>query len=153
MITQHLKWIGAGAVTGAAWFLLPFLFDVGVEDMQDIQPIPVGHTLACIASVGCASATGIIIALVFRRWLFPPGHWFFLLPIVTLPVAVFIFSLLLWLVRQSFGIHSHLAGVKELLEILLIYVIYGLVGIFAPVLYGCALLTQYIFRIIFARGV
>jgi hypothetical protein len=149
---RHLQWLVAGAVAGAAWFLLPLLFDIGVRDMQDMQPIPVGHTLACIAAAGCAALTGATIALLFRPCFLRRGIWFFLLPIITLPFGILMFSLLLWIVRQSFGIHSQHPGSEELLDILAIYGIYALMSLFAPIVYACALFTQYIFRVIFARA-
>jgi hypothetical protein len=150
---RHLHRLVAGAIAGAVWFPLPFLFDIGVRDMQDMQPIPVGHTFACIAAAGCAALTGAIIACLFRRCLVRRGVWFFLVPIVTVPFGIVMFSLLLWIVRQSFGIHSQHTGTEELLDILAIYGIYALMSIFAPIVYAFALLTQYVFRVVFARAV
>ena len=150
---RRLQWLAAGAVAGGVWFLLPFLFDIGVRDMQDMQPIPVGHTFACIAAAGCAALTGAMIALLFRNCLVRRGVWFFVLPIATLPFGIAMFSFLLWIVRQSFGIHSQHLGAEELLDILAIYAIYALMSIFAPIVYAFALLTQYVFRAVFDRAV
>jgi len=149
---QRLKFVGTGALAGAIWFLLPLFFDTSVKDMQDMQPIPIGHTGACIAALGCAMVTGALIALVFYRCLGATGIWFFLLPIVTVPVAIAIFSVLLWFVRGWFGIHSHLSSHDELVDILAIYLVYGLISLFAPFVYGFALLTQYAFRLLSKRA-
>lgn len=149
---QRLKLVGAGTLAGAVWFLLPLFFDASVRDMQDMQPIPVGHTAACIAALGCAMVTGALIALVFYRCLRVTGMLFFLLPLLTVPVAIAVFSVLLWFVRGWFGIHSHLSSHDELVDILAIYLVYGLISLFAPFVYGLALLTQYAFRLLSKRS-
>jgi hypothetical protein len=150
---RRLKFVGVGAAAGAVWFLLPFAFDAGVRDMQDIQPIPIGHTLACFVALGCAILTGALIAFIFYRCLLASGIWFFLLPLITIPVAITIFSVLLWLVRGWFGIHSQHTPRDELIDILATYLIYGAISLFAPFVYAFALGTQYAFRYLSGRAV
>jgi hypothetical protein len=97
---------------------------------------------------GNSRLPGRLIALVFYRCLSATGIWFFLLPIITILFAIAIFSLLLWFVRGWFGIHSHLSSHDELVDILAIYLVYGLISLFAPFVYGFALLAQYAFRVL-----
>src|SRR6266404_9600949 len=92
--------LAAGAVAGIIWSLLAFACDYGVEDMQSMTCIPPG-TAGFVGALICGAATGISIAIVFR-WLFrrTPKFLFPLLPVLTLPTAIILFSLLIWLERR-----------------------------------------------------
>ncbi|MEY2527234.1 MAG: hypothetical protein QOE73_2005 [Verrucomicrobiota bacterium] len=92
--------------------------------MQSMSGIPQGGSAEALV---CGMLTGVIIALLFRP-LFRRSSQrvFILLPFATLPTAIVIFSVLIWLARQWLGVHSRFVGVSELWEILAIYLIYGL---------------------------
>ena len=142
--TACARYIAAAIVAGAVWFLFPLFLDYGVGDMQSMSGIPEG---ALAEALACGIVTGVIIAFLFRPWFRKSSRRvFLLLPLLTLPTAIVIFSILIWFTRQWLGVHSRFAGVEELWEILTIYLVYGLFSIFAPVLWAFALLTQYIFR-------
>ncbi len=111
--------------------------------MSGIPPGVIGF----IGAVMCGAITGIAIAVAFR-WLFQrtPKFLFSFLPLFTLPAAIALFALLVWLERRALGVPTRFAPREELLEILAIYGIYGLISVFMPVLYSVALVTQWWFR-------
>ena len=101
-----------------------------------------------------AVVTGEAISLLFRRVFHNARKTvFFILPIVTLPVAIAMFAVLVWLVRQIFGVHfvPALSPAGELSLIFGTYLIV-LITLFAPFLYGLALLNQYPMRVILRRN-
>ena len=140
------QYLAAAAVTGAAWSLLAFTLDYRVQDMQSMSCIPPG-VIGLVGALLCGAATGITIAVVFR-WLFrrTPKFLFPFLPLLTLPVAIAVFSLLVWLERRALGTPTRFAPREELFEILAIYGIYGLISLFMPIVYAVALVTQWWFR-------
>ena len=147
--TARARYIAAAALAGAVWFLFPLFLDYGVADMQSMSGIPEGGSAEALV---CGMLTGIIIAFLFRP-LFRKASQrvFVLLPFATLPTAIVIFSVLIWLTRQWLGVHSRFVGISELWEILSIYLIYGLFSIFSPILWGFAFLTEYLFRVFLTR--
>jgi hypothetical protein len=140
------KYVAAAAAAGAAWTLLPFALDYGVQDMQSMSCIPRGF-FGFVGALICGSITGVAIALAFRiLFRFTPTVLSPLLPVLTLPAAIALFSLLVWLERRALGVPSRFTPPEELFEILSIYGIYGLMSIFMLVLYAVALVTQWWFR-------
>lgn len=108
--------------------------------------IPPG-VIGFVGALFCGALTGIAVAVLFRRWFSStPTFLFLLLPALTLPVAIAIFSLLVWMERRVLGTPTRSSPGEELGVILSIYGIYGLVSIFMPLLYGIALFTQRWFR-------
>jgi hypothetical protein len=142
------QYLAAAATAGAAWSLLAFALDYGVQDMQSMSCIPPG-VIGFVGALFCGAFTGIAVAVVFR-WLFrrTPKFLFPLLPVLTLPVAIATFSLLVWLERRALGTPTRFAPREELLEVLAIYGIYGLISIFMLFLYVVALGTQWWFRLL-----
>jgi hypothetical protein len=141
-----LLYFAAGLVSGAVWFLIPLTIDDG----WGIPPGFTGRT----AGVVCAMVTGAFISFLFRR-LFrrSPLIAFILLPCATLPVAITVFSLLLWLARLALGVHFSPAPVGGDFRLLTeSYLIYGLLGS-GPILYILALLNQYAMRSLLNRHV
>jgi hypothetical protein len=132
-----------GALSGVVWFLLALLFDRGVQDFNISGLIPVTTFWAGVASALSGAVTGACIAVVFRRWIRSPSRVvLFTLPIVTLPTAIVVFAVLIWTVRLPFELPYQ----PSLLQVVDNFLLYGVMSIFTPILYGCALLNQYAIR-------
>jgi len=103
----------------------------------------------------CGSSNGILIALLFQRLFHrAPTPFFLILPLVTLPVAITIFALLLWAMRQLMGVQFQpsLSPLRELRLIVETYLFGGLLSIFMPILVLLALATQYAMRFLLRRA-
>ncbi|HZM52558.1 MAG TPA: hypothetical protein VFE68_18795 [Vicinamibacteria bacterium] len=139
-----------GAFSGALWFGLAIAFDKGVQDFN-YPVIPTDSSVALFMSSLCGIATGVAVALLFQRPLLSRS-WavFFGLPLATLPAALIVFSLLVWVTWLGFGSLEEPPFLR-LGNILGIFLIYGLLSIFAPVLYAFALLNQYLLRSLVQR--
>ena len=136
-----------GALSGAFWFLIPLSFDSG-------WGLPHG-TLGRIVALGCGIATGLFISSAFARPFRSSSRvGFFVLPVITVPIAITLFSLFLWVARLGLNEHffPHPAG-GDLRLILESYIFYGLSGLAAPVLYGLALLNQWIMHLVLQRSI
>jgi hypothetical protein len=141
---KHLTYLAAGSVSGAVWFGIATLLD---SDWA----IPKGSGLPFLAALFAGIASGVFISLVFRP-LFRSASTsiFILLPLVTLPIAIGGFALLLWLSRWLTGVHfePQVQPTHELRLIVVTYLVGGLMSIFAPVLFVLALLNQYAMRLL-----
>ncbi len=138
-------WI-AGALSGAVWFIVALGLD---NDWA--TPKSSWSFLAAVILAG--AATGMVISVLFRRAFSKKSKvLFFALPLGTLPIAIALFAVLVWLMRQSLGVHFH-AEISPLSELSLIVETYliVLITIFAPFLYGLALLNQYVMRAILRK--
>ena len=149
-MTTNLKcisYLAAGAASGTVWFGIAMLLDSN-------WAIPKDSTFPFIAALFAAIITGIFISTVFRP-LFrrTPAGIFVFLPLVTLPTGIAVFALLLWLARRFTGVHfvPSVTPAHELRLIVETYLIGGLISIFAPVLFGLALLNQYAMRFLLRR--
>lgn len=131
--------LAAGFLSGALWFLVPLSFDHG----WGIPPGPLGRSVG----LACAMATGAFISALFGAAFRRAPSWaFLLLPCVTLPAAVVIFSLLLGLGRLTLGIRFSPPPASGDLRLLAeSYLFYGILGA-GPVLYPFALLNQWALR-------
>ncbi len=106
----------------------------------------------------CGVLTGLAVSYVFRgafRNARAPRE--LLLPLMTVPFAVLLFALLVWMARLAtghrFSSRTMLPG-EELALILSGYLIYGLLSpLFTPVLYVLALVNQGIMHLILRAGV
>ncbi|MBI3887356.1 MAG: hypothetical protein HY302_16745 [Opitutae bacterium] len=138
-------WI-AGALSGAVWFFVA----IGLDNDWAI-PKSSWSFLAAIVFAGIM--TGEVISVVFRRAFSKKSKvLFFMLPLVTLPIAIALFAVLVWLMRQSLGVRFQ-AAISPLAELRLIVETYLIVllTIFAPFLYGLALLNQSVMRAILKK--
>src|SRR5205814_3449170 len=146
-VKQRLLYFLVGAASGAVWFLIPLSFDSG-------WGLPHG-VFGRLAALACSILTGLFISLVFvHPFRFTSLVAFFALPIITVPIAITLFSLFLWVARLALGEHfvPHPAG-GDFRLILESYIFYGLFGFLSPVLYGLALLTQWIMRTMLQRTI
>ena len=148
----RLRLTAAGAVSGGLWFLLALAFDKGVHDFN-FPVIPTNSLAAWIASGLCSVATGVCMALLFHRLLLSRSKLvFYALPIAMLPCAIAAFSILIWVAWVALGNRSGVVPLHRLVDILSIFLIYGLISLFTPLLYGCALLNQYALRSVLGRA-
>jgi hypothetical protein len=145
-LLKRVSYLAAGAASGGVWFGVATLLDSDWAISKDTWPF--------IAALCAAVLTGILISTVFRP-LFrrTPGGIFVFLPLFTLPMGIVLFSLLLWLARRFTGVHfvPSVMPAHELRLIAETYLIGGLISIFAPVLFGLALLNQYAMRFLLRR--
>lgn len=138
-------WI-AGALSGAVWFIVAMGLD---NDWA--MPKSSWTFLAAVILAGVV--TGGLISVLFRRAFSKKSRIiFFILPLVTLPLAIALFAVLVWLMRQSLGVRFQveISPLSELRLIVETYLIV-LLTIFAPFLYGLALLNQYVMRAILRK--
>ena len=136
----------AGAISGGLWFLLALAFDNGVRDFN-FSVIPTNSHLAYFGSGLSGVLTGVGIALLFHRLLLSKSRVvFFALPIATLSTAIVTFSILIWITWLALGNHAGVPALGRLADILSIFLVYGLMSLFTPVVYACALLNQYVLR-------
>ncbi|SRR6266516_3260805 len=138
----RLPYLVAGAISGALWSAIALILDSG-------WAIPTNSALILFGALCSGVATGVSISLVFR-WLFnrTPTLVFLALPLATLPVAITIFAVLLWVARRFAGVHfePQVPPSHELRLILETYLTGGLVSIVSPILLGVALLNQCVMR-------
>jgi hypothetical protein len=135
------RYIKAAALAGAGWALLPAAPDFGVRDMQPIACIPQSGQ-GFFWALLCGAATGIGIALLFGAFFRGTSRQrFAMLPLLTVPTAVVLFSLLVRLERRVLGVSWHDRPRDELLAILSAYGVYGFGCL--PLLYPLALVTQW----------
>jgi hypothetical protein len=138
-------WI-AGALSGAVWFIVALGLD---NDWA--MPINSWSFLAAVILAG--AATGVVISVLFHRVFSKKSKvLFFMLPLVTLPIAIALFAVLVWLMRQSLGVRfqTEISPPSELRLIVETY-LFVLLSIFAPFLYGLALLNQFVMRTIIRK--
>ncbi len=138
--------IVAGAFSGSAWFLLALAFDKGVRDFN-IPVIPTNGVSATLASWLGAVATGVCVALAFRSaWTTRSRVVFWTAPLGTLALGIVVFSIWTWLAWLRFGEPSNLSAPDQFVLVLATFLLYGLGGIFTPILYLLALLNQVAIR-------
>ena len=138
-------WI-TGGLSGAIWFIV-------AKYLDNNWAIPKSSWSFLAAVILVGAATGEVISFMFRRAFIKKSKViFFMLPLVTLPVAITLFAVLVWLMRQLLGVHFQveISPLSELGLILEWYLIV-LLSIFAPFLYGLALLNQHVMRIILKK--
>ncbi len=145
-VSKRVSYLAAGAASGAVWFGVAALLDSDWAIPKDSLPF--------MAAFCAAILTGIFISTVFRP-LFrrTPAGIFVFLPLVTLPTGIAVFALLLWLARRFTGVDfvPSVTPAHELRLIVETYLIGGLISVFAPVLFGLALLNQYVMRSLLRR--
>jgi len=128
----------AGAISGCGWFVVLLLLDGG-------WAMPLGSALGIAASLASAVGTGIVVAYLFRRPICRnKGAWFVMLPLVTVPVAILVFSCFIWLARRATQVSFNppLGSRSDFAFILSTYAIYGTISLIAPVLWGLAFVNQ-----------
>jgi hypothetical protein len=141
-------WI-AGAVSGFVWSLVALLLEFMLEEGRH-WAIPRDRLFFLVAIMVSGIATGEFTSLLFRRPIQNAGRGAcFILPLLTLPVSITFFAGLVWLIRQTFGVHFEpsLPPAGELRLIVVTYLLV-LLTLFGPFLYGLALLNQYALRLI-----
>ena len=156
---RRLQYICASAICGGFWFLLPLTLDKCVED-YNYPLLPTSNFFSFAASIAAGMITGVIIAVVFQRlFLCKSRPLFFILPIFIIPTAITIFCTLIWFVWLLFRLRFEVTELLNipglyktpgLREILSMYLMYGLA--FSPILYGFALLSQWVFRRLLKRN-
>lgn len=128
----------AGAISGCCWFVVLLLLDGG-------WAMPLGSVGGIAASLASAVGTGIVVAHLFRVPICRNrGAWFAVLPLVTVPAAIVVFSCFIWLARRASQVSftPPLGTRSEFAFILSTYVIYGTISLIAPVLWGLAFINQ-----------
>ena len=138
-------WI-AGALSGAVWFVV-------ARGLDNDWAIPKSSWSFLAAVVLAGVVTGEVISVLFHRaFRMKSKILFFMLPLVTLPLAIALFAVLVWLMRQSLGVRfqTEISPLSELRLIVETYLIV-LLTVFAPFLYGLALLNQYVMRAILKK--
>ena len=101
-----------------------------------------------VAVILSGVATGLVISVLFRRAFSKKSKvLYFMLPLAMLPVAIALFAVLVWLMRQSLGVRfqTEISPLSELRLIVATY-LFVLLTIFAPFLYGLSLLNQSVMR-------
>lgn len=110
----------------------------------------VGALLALASAVG----TGIAVAHAFR-WPIQRARaaWSAALPLVVVPVAILVFAGLIWLSRQvsHTSFDPPLVDRSEFLLIASTYAVYGMLSLFAPVLWALAYINQHWLRSVWAK--
>ena len=136
-----------GALSGALWYLIPLTFEGG-------WAIPSGF-IGRLAGLAAAIVTGVAVSLVFAPTFRRSPRWLFLLlPFLTLPVAIGLFAFFLWLARLSLGEHFFPRPVSGDLYLLFeSYIYYGLFGLFMPLLFGLALVNQFVMAFLLDRDI
>lgn len=143
------QFLVVGSIAGCVWLGFAMLFDYwsydGVRSL-----IPSSGLREILVSVLVAASTGTVILVVFRRAILSGSRrLFFALPVLTLPAAIVLFSVLVWLARLALGSNGspdwslHPPGFMVILDG---YVMYGLFSVFAPILYVLALATQWMIQ-------
>jgi hypothetical protein len=145
---KQLLYALAAALSGAFWFLIPLSADSGWGLPQGV--------FGRIVGVCCGVATGLGISFLFARAFNSPSRVvFLLLPFATLPTAIALFSILLWVAR--FGLTEDFyrppPNPHYLRDILEAYIVYGLFSLGTPILYGLALLNQWIMQVVQRRSI
>ena len=126
--------------------MVALAFDKGVQDFN-FPVIATNSAIAVVASWLAATATGAAVAMAFRRPLLKSSDLFFVsLPLLTLPVALALFALLSWLAWVGFGTTKDVPLFHRLGDFLSFFLVYGLISIFTPILFGLALLNQWAIR-------
>jgi hypothetical protein len=133
---RHTYALGA-TLSGVMWSLMYYGFEPGRFG---------GHvTLACFALSG--AVTGITVGYLFL-WVFQRAHLplSLVLPFATLPVAVNVFAVSLWLLRLAFGSRTGIfpALPRTVVNDAGLIVLVG----FWPVFYLLALVTQWVLQVI-----
>jgi hypothetical protein len=144
-------WI-AGALSGFVWVLVALLLEFLLEGGGH-WAIPRDRPFFLVAIMVSGIATGEFTLLLFRRPIKNAGRCvYFILPLITLPASIALFAVLVWLMRQTFGVRFEpsLPAVAELRKIVETYLLV-LLTLFGPFLYCLALLTQYALRVILWR--
>jgi hypothetical protein len=148
------KWLGVtlGASSGFVWFLIALTFDKGVRDFN-YPVIPTAGLLAIAGSLLAAILTGVSISLLFQRCIQSRSMWLHLaLPLITVPTAITIFSVLVWVVWLLLGRTAGVQPLGQLANTLGFFLIYGLCSIFAPFLYVVAALNNWTLHEILKRA-
>jgi hypothetical protein len=132
----------AGAISGAAWSLIPVLLDSG-------WAIPSG-VLGLMAALVCGLVTGLLVSLIFALpFRLAPPVLFYFLPLITVPCAIALFSVLIWVVRLGLDMHFAPAPVQGDLSLILdSYLFYALCSYLTPFLYIFGLANQVMMRFI-----
>src|SRR5262245_12142397 len=144
----------AAALSGTLWFGLAFLFDAMGGPTG--WAMPTRHVGELGAFLICGVITGVVVSYLFRptfrRARFPSE---LLLPFLTLPFAISLFALLVWVVRLGLGyrFYEGVPPTRDLTLILEAYFFYSFVSIFLPVLYAFALVNQGVMHLILVSGV
>jgi len=148
----QIKYICAGALCGLLWHLMLWLL-YKVVGGSNPSITPYSNVFSVVGSVVAGMVTGIVIALIFRRlFLVRSKLAFACLPLATLPTAIVIYSILIWFVALLFEERTDSSALMALVGITTTYLIYGLMTIFTPLLYGIALLSQFAFRTLLKRA-
>lgn len=139
----NLIYLVAGAISGIVWFGVALGLDSG-------WAIPTDQFLPLLAAILCASITGVSISLIFRRAFRRLASGFFVfMPLITLPLAVVTFALLIWIARRLFDIEPALS----LESIVATFVVGALLSIYTPFLLALSLVNQCVMRSLLRRCV
>jgi hypothetical protein len=139
--TKHpeMQYAIASIGSGVAWFCLACFLD-------EAWAIPRDRMSSVATFLLCGVISGLVVSYTFRgafRRLRLP--WLFFLPLITIPVGVSAFAVLLWLARVLLGYHfSPPPAQGDLQLILQTYIIYSLVSLAAVIIYPLSLLNQFI---------
>ncbi len=143
----------AGALSGALWWDLALLLDLANGAGQ--WTMPTHKPLELTAFLFCGVLTGLAVSYLFRgsfRRAQPPSE--LALPLMTLPVAIFLFGVLVWLARLALGyrFYEGQPATRDLELILTTYFFVAFVSVALPVLYVIALLNQGVMHLILVSG-
>ena len=145
MNARRFNWIYlvAAAISGMVWFGVALALDSG-------WAIPANQFLPLIAAMLCACITGVCISLIFRRAFHRLANGFFVfLPLITLPLAVVTFALLIWIARRLFDIEPTLS----LESIVGTFALGAFLSVFTPFLLALSLVNQCVMRSLLRRCV
>jgi hypothetical protein len=124
------------------WFLIALAFDKGVRDFN-IPVVPTNSIPAILASLIGGVATGVVVALAFRRaWISQSRLVRVATPLAALIVGIAVFSVCVWIVWLLFGAPSSLRPAEQFVNVVDTFMVYGLVSVFTPFAYLMAWLTQ-----------
>lgn len=137
-------YVALSAVSGAIWAVMAVILD-GATEADHSWAIPWQDPVALSLVLIGGATVGVVIGALVRRLTSACSRIALFLPLLTLPLAISLFALFVWGTRVVLGYHfvpQPLGGRSELSLIVETYLVYGLVSLATPFLYGLALLNQ-----------
>jgi hypothetical protein len=142
-----MRYAMAAIGSGIVWFVVACFLD-------EAWAIPHDRISSVATLLLCGVIAGLLVSYTFRgafRRLRLP--WLFFLPLVTIPVGVSAFAVLLWVARVLLGYHfSPPPSQGDLQLILETYIIYSLISLAVAIIYPLSLLNQFIMHELLNRN-
>ncbi|MEO6034243.1 MAG: hypothetical protein ABIQ35_03210 [Verrucomicrobiota bacterium] len=146
---QNFTYVVVAAISGIIWFGIALVLDSG-------WAIPTKQILPFIGAMLCACLTGLFVSLLIYKPSRQTSHVIFIcLTFATLPLAVLVFALLLWMMRRLLGIEFQpaVSTSHELELIVSTYLLGGLLSIFTPFLLILSIANNYLMRFLVQRQI